>query len=112
MAPLREEVFAQSIDASRMPAALVAALVASTTVLLVLGNGNIALAFVPLAALAGRPRSRWYAALLAATATLAINPRATGDPGWQLSFAAVVGITRLGTAQTVTAVQPRPWFFT
>lgn len=44
------------------------------------------------AALAGRPRSRWYALLLAAGATLAINPRAAGDPGWQLSFAAVLGI--------------------
>jgi competence protein ComEC len=44
------------------------------------------------AALAGRPRSRWYAVLLAAFATLVLNPRASGDPGWQLSFAAVVGI--------------------
>ncbi len=44
------------------------------------------------AALAGRPRSRWYAMGLAAALTLAMNPRATGDPGWQLSFAAVVGI--------------------
>jgi competence protein ComEC len=44
------------------------------------------------AALAGRPRSRWYAILLAAFATLAVNPRACGDVGWQLSFAAVVGI--------------------
>ena len=44
------------------------------------------------AALAGRPRSRWYAILLAAFVTLAINPRAGGDAGWQLSFAAVVGI--------------------
>ena len=44
------------------------------------------------AALAGRPRSRWYALLLAAAITLAVNPRASGDPGWQLSFAAVVGI--------------------
>jgi competence protein ComEC len=44
------------------------------------------------AALAGRPRSRWYAILLAAFATLAINPRASGDAGWQLSFAAVIGI--------------------
>jgi competence protein ComEC len=44
------------------------------------------------AALAGRPRSRWYAVLLAAFITLAINPRASGDAGWQLSFAAVVGI--------------------
>jgi competence protein ComEC len=44
------------------------------------------------AALAGRPRSRWYALLLAAFATLALNPRTGGDVGWQLSFAAVVGI--------------------
>ncbi len=44
------------------------------------------------AALAGRPRSRCYAVLLAACATLAVNPRASGDPGWQLSFAAVIGI--------------------
>jgi competence protein ComEC len=44
------------------------------------------------AVLAGRPRSRWYALLLAAFVTLAANPRASGDVGWQLSFAAVVGI--------------------
>ncbi len=44
------------------------------------------------AALAGRPRTRWYAILLAAFVTLAINPRASGDAGWQLSFAAVIGI--------------------
>jgi competence protein ComEC len=44
------------------------------------------------AALAGRPRSRWYAILLAAFVTLAINPRTSGDTGWQLSFAAVIGI--------------------
>ena len=45
-----------------------------------------------IAALADRPRSRWYAVLLAAALTLAINPRADGDVGWQLSFAAVIGI--------------------
>ena len=44
------------------------------------------------AALASRPRSRAYAVLLAAFATLALNPRASGDIGWQLSFAAVIGI--------------------
>jgi competence protein ComEC len=44
------------------------------------------------AALASRPRSRWYALLAAACATLAIDPRASGDVGWQLSFAAVIGI--------------------
>jgi competence protein ComEC len=44
------------------------------------------------AALADRPRSRWYAVLLAAVVTLALNPLASGDVGWQLSFAAVIGI--------------------
>jgi competence protein ComEC len=48
-----------------------------------------------LAALAGRPASRAYALLLAAAATLVLNPRAAGDPGWQLSFAAVVAILLL-----------------
>ena len=42
--------------------------------------------------LAGRPASRAYALLLAAAATLLLNPRVCGDPGWQLSFAAVLGI--------------------
>jgi competence protein ComEC len=45
-----------------------------------------------IAALADRPRARWYAVLLAAAITLGINPRADGDVGWQLSFAAVIGI--------------------
>ncbi len=47
---------------------------------------------------ASRPSSRWYALLLAACATLAVNPRATGDAGWQLSFAAVLGILTLAPA--------------
>ncbi len=42
-----------------------------------------------------RPASRWYVLLLAACATLLLNPRACGDPGWQLSFAAVGGILTL-----------------
>ena len=41
---------------------------------------------------ASRPASAAYGLLLAATATLALNPRVAGDPGWQLSFAAVAGI--------------------
>jgi competence protein ComEC len=44
------------------------------------------------AALAERPASRWSALLIAAAVTLAANPRAAGDVGWQLSFAAVAGI--------------------
>ena len=43
-----------------------------------------------------RPASRWYALLLAAAITLLLNPRAWQDPGWQLSFAAVVGILTIG----------------
>jgi competence protein ComEC len=48
------------------------------------------------AALAGRPTHRWYALGLAAAVTLALNPRASGEPGWQLSFAAVVALLALG----------------
>ncbi|WP_028066245.1 ComEC/Rec2 family competence protein [Solirubrobacter soli] len=44
------------------------------------------------AALAGRPAQRWYALLLAAAATLTLNPRTAGEPGWQLSFAAVIAL--------------------
>jgi len=47
------------------------------------------------AGLAGRPGSRWYALLLAAALTLAWNPRAAQDAGWQLSFAAVVALIAL-----------------
>jgi competence protein ComEC len=49
------------------------------------------------AALAGRVSSRWYALLLAAACTLTLNPRAVDDPGWQLSFAAVVALLVLAT---------------
>ena len=45
---------------------------------------------------ASRTASRSYALLLAAAVTLAWNPRAWADPGWQLSFAAVAGILGLG----------------
>jgi competence protein ComEC len=45
-----------------------------------------------IATLAGRPASRSYALLLAVVVTLGLNPRASSDVGWQLSFAAVVGI--------------------
>ena len=47
------------------------------------------------AGLAARPASRAYA-LLAAAVTLTVNPRAVGDVGWQLSFAALVGILLVG----------------
>lgn len=47
------------------------------------------------AALASQPASRWYALLLAAVATLSLNPRAIEDPGWQLSFVAVLALMLL-----------------
>jgi competence protein ComEC len=47
------------------------------------------------AVLAGRPAARWHALLLATAVTLALNPRAVEDVGWQLSFAAVVAILLL-----------------
>src|SRR4051812_19028775 len=49
-----------------------------------------------LAIAAGRRSSAVYSLLLAAAVTLTLNPRATGDPGWQLSFAAVAGMLALG----------------
>ncbi|MDX6608554.1 MAG: competence protein ComEC [Solirubrobacterales bacterium] len=48
-----------------------------------------------LATLAGRRTSRLYALALAAIVTLAIDPRISSDVGWQLSFAAVLGILAL-----------------
>jgi len=48
-----------------------------------------------LATLAGRRSSRLYGLAVAAIVTLAIDPRIAADIGWQLSFAAVVGILAL-----------------
>jgi competence protein ComEC len=48
-----------------------------------------------LATLGGRRTSRLYALALAALVTLAIDPAIAGDVGWQLSFAAVLGILLL-----------------
>lgn len=45
-----------------------------------------------IAAMASRPTSRWYALLLAAVVTLTLDPLASEQAGWQLSFAAVVAI--------------------
>jgi competence protein ComEC len=50
---------------------------------------------VLVAALASQPASRWYALLLAAGVTLGLNPRSAEDPGWQLSFAAVLALLLL-----------------
>jgi competence protein ComEC len=50
-----------------------------------------------LATLQGRRTSRLYALGLAAVVTLAIEPSVAGNVGWQLSFAAVLGILLLAS---------------
>jgi competence protein ComEC len=50
-----------------------------------------------LATLAGRRGSRIYALALAAVITLAVDPAIGADVGWQLSFAAVIGILALAS---------------
>lgn len=50
-----------------------------------------------LATLGGRRASRLYALALAAVVTLTVDPGVAGDIGWQLSFAAVLGILLLAT---------------
>jgi competence protein ComEC len=55
-------------------------------------RAGIAGALLSLAWLTGRQRDRWYALLVAAVVLLAWNPWNALDPGFQLSFAAVVSI--------------------
>ncbi len=59
-----------------------------------------------LATLAGRRSSRLYSLAVAAVVTLAIDPRIAADVGWQLSFAAVLGILTL--AQPLRAAIASP----
>jgi competence protein ComEC len=54
-------------------------------------------ALTVLSTLAGRRASRLYGLAVAAAVTLAIDPRIAADVGWQLSFAAVIGILALAT---------------
>jgi competence protein ComEC len=65
-----------------------------------------------LATLAGRRGSRLYALALAAVLTLAIDPRIGADIGWQLSFAAVLGILALAAplrASVAARIGARGW---
>jgi competence protein ComEC len=59
-------------------------------------RAGVMAAAVLIAVAAGRRSSAVYALLLAAAFTLAMNPRASGDPAWQLSFLAVGGMLSLG----------------
>ncbi|HEU4600232.1 MAG TPA: ComEC/Rec2 family competence protein, partial [Solirubrobacterales bacterium] len=65
-----------------------------------------------LATLRGRRSSRLYALLLAALVTLAVAPGVAADVGWQLSFAAVLGILLLASP-LAAAIRARlgsgPW---
>ena len=82
---------------SRLAAEL-AALVAIGVYVLAVGpqpsviRAGIGGALVSLARLSGRERDRWHALLVAAAVLLAWNPWNVLDPGFQLSFAAVVAI--------------------
>jgi competence protein ComEC len=65
-----------------------------------------------LATLAGRRGSRLYALALAAVVTLAVDPGIGTDVGWQLSFAAVLGILALASplrAAIVARTGARGW---
>ncbi|MDX6474018.1 MAG: competence protein ComEC [Gaiellaceae bacterium] len=55
-------------------------------------RAGVAAALASLAWLSGRERDRWHALLLSAVALLAWNPANVLDPGFQLSFAAVLSI--------------------
>ena len=69
------------------------------------------------ATLAGRRASRLYALALALGVTLAVDPGVATDIGWQLSFAAVIGIfvlaapmrDRLIAADRLAGLAARPW---
>jgi competence protein ComEC len=79
-------------------AAEVGALVAIGAYVLAVGpqpsviRAGVAGALASLAWLSGRQRDRWYALLVAAVVLLAWNPYNALDPGFQLSFAAVLSI--------------------
>lgn len=55
-------------------------------------RAGVAGALASLAWLASRPRDRWYFLLVGAAVLLAWNPYSLGEPGFQLSFAAVAAI--------------------
>lgn len=65
-----------------------------------------------LATLGGRRASRFYALVLAAVVLLVLEPGIAADVGWQLSFAAVLGILLLATplrAAIAARIGTRGW---
>lgn len=66
-------------------------------------------ALVVLAELCSRAADRWYLVLIGLAALVVVQPRAIGDPGLQLSFAAIVGMFTVADPITrrLAAVLPR-----
>lgn len=60
------------------------------------------------ATLASRPADRWYGLVVAAALTLLIDARAVSDPGWQMSFAAVLALIGLARPLADRIRAPRP----
>lgn len=62
------------------------------------------------AQLVGRARDRWYLVLLGLAVLLGVQPRSVGDPGLQLSFAAVMGLMTVAPPlqQWLEGVVPKP----
>lgn len=82
---------------ARRPRLVASGLVMCAYVLACDGGASVARAglmgaLALMADLGGAARSRWYALLLALAVLLAFDPLSIGDPGLQLSFAAVAGL--------------------
>ena len=87
----------RALGARRRAAVGCAALVMAAYCLACDGGASVARAGIAgglglLAELRSAPRERWYLMLAGLAALLAHDPRAIGDPGLQLSFAAVAGL--------------------
>ncbi len=87
----------RALGARRRAAVGGAALVMAAYCLACDGGASVARAGIAgglglLAELRSAPRERWYLMLAGLAALLAHDPRAIGDPGLQLSFAAVAGL--------------------
>jgi competence protein ComEC len=86
-----------SLGAPRRAGVAGAALIMAAYCLACDGGASVARAGIVgglglLAELRSAPRERWYLLLVGLAALLAHQPRALGDPGLQLSFAAVAGL--------------------
>jgi competence protein ComEC len=87
----------RALGVGRRPAVVVAGLLLAAYCLACDGGASVARAGVAgglgvLAELRSGARERWYVLLAGLAGLLAVQPRSLGDPGLQLSFAAVVGL--------------------